>query len=106
MTITFDEFVQERKLGNNDLIQGIYKNFFGIEFDVNVLWDTGTPITENEIKAGDILYFDLDETEKQIAVATLNSKFVYLTGRGIRESSFDNENYWINHFIGARRVVN
>lgn len=103
MTTTFDEFVREGKQTNNELVQGMYRSFLGVDLDIDQLWEDGESVKENEIQAGDLLYFEINETEKRVAIASSNSNFIHLTNGGIKESSLNND-YWNVRFIGSRRV--
>ncbi|MDR6779515.1 MULTISPECIES: C40 family peptidase [Paenibacillus] len=105
MTKTFDEFIRERKQLNNELVQDMYKNFLGLDLDIDSLWETGKSVEENEIQVGDILYFKMNEKEKRVGIANPNSKFVHFTNQGMKESTL-NDDYWDVRFIGARRVIN
>ncbi|WP_432749916.1 C40 family peptidase [Paenibacillus amylolyticus] len=103
MTKTFDEFVREAKKTNNELIQGMYQSFLGIDLNIDLLWETGEPIKESEIQTGDLLYFKMSETEKRVAIAYTNTKFVHYTNEGVKESTLTND-YWAARFIGVRRT--
>ncbi|MGG1652267.1 NlpC/P60 family protein [Paenibacillus sp. NRS-1775] len=105
MTKTFDDFVRERKQTNNELVQYMYKSLLGVDLDIDSLWEYGESVEDNEIQVGDILYFKMNETEKRVAIANPNSKFVHFTNQGMKESTL-NDDYWDVRFIGARRVIN
>ncbi|WP_411735079.1 C40 family peptidase [Paenibacillus sp. M2] len=103
MITTFDKFVREGKQTNNELVQGMYRSFLGVDLDIDQLWEFGESIKENEIQAGDLLYFEMNETEKRVAIANADSKFVHFTNEGMKESTLNND-YWDARFIGTRRV--
>jgi cell wall-associated NlpC family hydrolase len=103
MSTTFDEFVREGKQTNNELVQGMYRSFLGVDLDIDQLWEAGESIEQNEIQTGDLLYFQMSKTEKRVAIASTDSKFVHFTNGGIKESAL-NSDYWKARFIGTRRL--
>lgn len=66
------------------------------------------PIKRNELEMGDLVFFRINNrgTADHVGVYLGNGKFIQSprTGEEIRISQLDND-YWQNHYIGARRVV-
>lgn len=66
------------------------------------------PIKRSELEKGDLVFFRINNrgTADHVGVYLGNGKFIQSprTGEEIRISQLDND-YWQNHYIGARRVV-
>ncbi|PVZ84984.1 hydrolase [Serratia sp. S1B] len=66
------------------------------------------PIKRNELEMGDLVFFQIRNrgTADHVGVYIGNGKFIQSprTGEEIRISKL-NDDYWQNHYIGARRVV-
>ncbi len=66
------------------------------------------PIKKSELETGDLVFFRINNrgTADHVGVYLGNGKFIQSprTGEEIRVSQLDND-YWQNHYIGARRVV-
>ncbi|KXJ03824.1 hydrolase [Serratia marcescens] len=66
------------------------------------------PIKKSELESGDLVFFRINNrgVADHVGVYLGNGKFIQSprTGEEIRISQLDND-YWQNHYIGARRVV-
>ncbi|MFC0227069.1 C40 family peptidase [Serratia aquatilis] len=66
------------------------------------------PVKRSELEKGDLVFFRINNrgTADHVGVYLGNGKFIQSprTGEEIRISQLDND-YWQNHYIGARRVV-
>lgn len=66
------------------------------------------PISRSELERGDLVFFRINNrgAADHVGVYLGNGKFIQSprTGEEIRISQLDND-YWQNHYIGARRVV-
>ncbi|WON78744.1 C40 family peptidase [Serratia sp. UGAL515B_01] len=66
------------------------------------------PVKRSELEKGDLVFFRINNrgTADHVGVYLGDGKFIQSprTGEEIRISQLDN-NYWQNHYIGARRVV-
>ncbi|MFA1237475.1 C40 family peptidase [Serratia odorifera] len=66
------------------------------------------PIKKNELESGDLVFFRINNrgAADHVGVYLGNGKFIQSprTGEEIRISQLDND-YWQNHYVGARRVM-
>lgn len=73
--------------------------------DVRRLWGWGIPITREEIRAGDLLFFaTAGSGPSHVAVAIDHDRFVHApSARGAVRIESSASAYWARRFVGARR---
>ena len=68
----------------------------------------GKSIDKNNLAVGDLVFFkntyNSNNTDgvSHVGIYTGNNNFIHLSSSGVKESSL-NENYWENHYLGAKR---
>ena len=68
----------------------------------------GKSIDKNNLAIGDLVFFkntyNSNNTDgvSHVGIYTGNNNFIHLSSSGVKESSL-NENYWENHYLGAKR---
>lgn len=64
------------------------------------------PVKKNELESGDLVFFRIRGTTDHVGVYLGNGRFIQSprTGRDIR-ISYLSEDYWQDHYVGARRVM-
>ena len=68
----------------------------------------GKSIDKNNLSVGDLVFFkntyNSNNTDgvSHVGIYTGNNNFIHLSSSGVKESSL-NENYWENHYLGAKR---
>ena len=68
----------------------------------------GKSVDKNNLSIGDLIFFkntyNSNNTDgvSHVGIYTGNNNFIHLSSSGVRESSL-NENYWENHYLGAKR---
>lgn len=77
--------------------------------DTSAQYSQGKPISRDDIKAGDLVFFkDTWDSKKidgvsHVGIATSNDTFIHLSSSGCKRSSL-NEPYWKEHYLDTRRV--
>lgn len=67
-------------------------------------YDAGTPITREEVNAGDLVFFDTaGPGASDVGIATSPTTAISATTHGVREHDAFGV-YWGEHFVGARRL--
>ena len=65
-------------------------------------------VDRNKLAVGDLIFFkntyNSNNTDgvSHVGIYTGNNNFIHLSSTGVKESSL-NENYWENHYLGAKR---
>ena len=65
-------------------------------------------VDKNNLAVGDLIFFkntyNSNNTDgvSHVGIYTGNNNFIHLSSSGVKESSL-NENYWENHYLGAKR---
>ena len=65
-------------------------------------------VDKNKLAVGDLIFFkntyNSNNTDgvSHVGIYTGNNNFIHLSSTGVKESSL-NENYWQNHYLGAKR---
>ena len=68
----------------------------------------GKSVDKNNLSIGDLIFFkdtyNSNNTDgvSHVGIYTGNNNFIHLSSSGVKESSL-NENYWENHYLGAKR---
>ena len=68
----------------------------------------GKSVDKNNLAIGDLVFFkntyNSNNTDgvSHVGIYTGNNNFIHLSSSGVKESSL-NENYWENHYLGAKR---
>ena len=68
----------------------------------------GKSVEKNNLSIGDLIFFkntyNSNNTDgvSHVGIYTGNNNFIHLSSSGVKESSL-NENYWENHYLGAKR---
>ena len=68
----------------------------------------GKSVDKNNLSTGDLIFFkdtyNSNNTDgvSHVGIYTGNNNFIHLSSSGVKESSL-NENYWENHYLGAKR---
>ena len=68
-------------------------------------------VDKNKLAVGDLIFFkntyNSNNTDgvSHVGIYTGNNNFIHLSSSGVKESSL-NENYWYNHYLGAKRFSN
>ena len=68
----------------------------------------GERVDKNNLTVGDLIFFkntyNSNNTDgvSHVGIYTGNNNFIHLSSSGVKESSL-NENYWENHYLGAKR---
>ena len=68
----------------------------------------GKSVDKNNLSIGDLVFFkntyNSNNTDgvSHVGIYTGNNNFIHLSSSGVKESSL-NENYWENHYLGAKR---
>ena len=68
-------------------------------------------VDKNKLAVGDLIFFkntyNSNNTDgvSHVGIYTGNNNFIHLSSTGVKESSL-NENYWQNHYLGAKRFSN
>ena len=68
----------------------------------------GKSVDKNNLSIGDLIFFkntyNSNNTDgvSHVGIYTGNNNFIHLSSSGVKESSL-NENYWDNHYLGAKR---
>ena len=68
----------------------------------------GKSVEKNNLAVGDLVFFkntyNSNNTDgvSHVGIYTGNNNFIHLSNSGVKESSL-NENYWYNHYLGAKR---
>ena len=68
----------------------------------------GKSVDKNNLGIGDLVFFkntyNSNNTDgvSHVGIYTGNNNFIHLSSSGVKESSL-NENYWENHYLGAKR---
>ena len=68
----------------------------------------GKSVDKNNLAIGDLIFFkntyNSNNTDgvSHVGIYTGNNNFIHLSSSGVKESSL-NENYWENHYLGAKR---
>ena len=68
----------------------------------------GKKVDKNNLAVGDLVFFkntyNSNNTDgvSHVGIYTGNNNFIHLSSSGVKESSL-NENYWENHYLGAKR---
>ena len=66
-------------------------------------FNVGTPVTRENIQAGDLVFFDANGPgASHVGIATSNSTVISATTHGVREHAIAGD-YWGTHYVGARR---
>jgi cell wall-associated NlpC family hydrolase len=73
--------------------------------DVKALWAWGLAIPEDEIQAGDLLFFATSGSHpSHVTVAIDHDRFVHApSARGVVRIESRSSSYWARRFVGARR---
>lgn len=103
MTLTYDEFVRGSKQANDEFMLHVLQARFGREFDLSHIWDFEEPVNYEDLKSGDILYFDFGGSEVLVGLALTDYKFIYVSSYGIKESEL-NSMTWSKRLTGIRRI--
>ena len=91
---------------------GFVKNLYSQLYNINLPRDTksqmknGETIDYFERGMGDLVFFQTGQNTYHVGVYYENDNFIHAsTSKGVMMSNL-NESYWLNNFIGIRRVVN
>lgn len=92
-----------------DFIQALYKNHFDIQLDleITVLDKMGYQVSKENIKEGDLLFFEFENKEETVGIYAGNNKFIHISevDGSIIESDIQSEDY-NKTFVTARRILN
>ncbi len=100
--------LSSRGLDCSGLVCRVLKDFGkNAPHNAAALFKTGTPIKKNDLKAGDLVFFQNTYRRgiSHVGIFIGNGKFVHASTRGrrVRVTSLS-EAYYIRHWAGARRV--
>ena len=82
---------------------------FDIGADTSAQYRQGIPVSRDNIKAGDLVFFKNTYNSgkvdgvSHVGIATSNDTFIHLSNSGCIRSSL-NESYWKEHYLDARRI--
>ncbi|QLK63837.1 hypothetical protein GE278_23860 (plasmid) [Enterobacteriaceae bacterium Kacie_13] len=89
------------------LMQEIFNNALEMELPrtTSEQIQKGRSVSIGQLKPGDLVFFHTKKTVRHVGVYVGKKKFVHASSsKGVTVSSLDN-NYWIEHFEAARRVL-
>jgi len=68
-------------------------------------YDVGTPIPENELQPGDLVFFDTEGYASHVGIYMGNDEFIQAETWGtVTHYSNLSDPYWANTYLGARRI--
>jgi cell wall-associated NlpC family hydrolase len=88
-------------------VAAVCAEVFGLELPANTLdlADCGRPVAPGELRAGDLVFFQVSRKTRHVGIYLRNGEFAHASSsRGVMVSRLD-ERYWARRYWTARRVL-
>ena len=88
------------------LMQTLFTSIYGISLPrtAREQFQVSTRISREDIKEGDLIFFNTTGGVSHVGLYIQNNKFVHASSSGGVTISDLDEDYWVRKFIGVRRV--
>lgn len=101
----FERFIKESPVNNRIFVVQTVKDILDIELTQENLWEAGYEISKEEIRNGDLVFFEMDGVpHSYVGICTHGEEFVHMSSQGLKESNFKDDR-WHTKFDGARRIL-
>ncbi len=99
--------LDERGIDCSGLVVRVYQNAFGLTLPrtTEAQAQLGKPIAQQELQAGDLVFFRLDHKNRHVGIYLGEGRFLHAgSSTGVTVSQLDDP-YWQRHYWMARRIL-